>query len=129
MLSDLSQTFVMPNGIKQLKFTLSGIQLDVNGGNEPSDVLEIAILDADKTASRLPGTTGLTVTDGLLSIQADGRVFVAPGVYITGLASSGAIMDLSKPIDVTVDTRSIPINSVNTLYFDLIGLGDTSDVA
>jgi len=125
MLSDLSQTFVMPSGIKQLKFTLSGIQLDVNSGNDPGDALEIALLDTNRKVSRLPGMNGLTGSDGLLSIQADGRVFTAASVTVTGLASSGALMDLSKPIEVTVDTRSIPANSVNTLYFDLIGLGET----
>jgi len=125
MLSDLSQTFVMPSSIKQLKFTLSGIQLDVNSASDPGDALEIALLDANQTASRLAGMTGLTGSDGLLSIQADGRVFVAAGVSVNGLTNSGAIMDLSKPIEVTVDTRGIAANSVNTLYFDLIGLGET----
>jgi hypothetical protein len=127
MLTDLSQTFVMPSGIKQLKFTLSGIQLDVSNAGEPGDVLEVALLNANTTESRLGPMAGLAGSDGLLSIQSDGRVYVSPGVSVQGTVTSGQLFDLTKPIQVTVDLRSVPVGSINTLYFDLIGLGNSDN--
>ncbi len=107
MVSDLSQTFVIAPGIQKLSFTLSGIQLHVGNALSPSDAFEVALLNANQTVSRLAPLNSPAGTDALLSIQADGRIFVAPGVSVQGHIHSGDIHSLVDPILVTIDLASI----------------------
>ncbi len=79
MFSDLSQSFVVPSGMRRLSFTLSGISLEFDAtGSRPSDALEIALLRAQTTEPLLTSMVGTSGSDALLSIQADGKVYAAP---------------------------------------------------
>ncbi len=125
MLTDLFQTFAIPQGVKSLRFTVTDVRLDSADTMGPGDAFEVALLDALQTGSRIQGMVGLGGSDGLMSIQADGRTFLAPGVTIAGLRQSGDVLDWRTPHVVTVDIQSLAVGSISTLYFDLIGLGAT----
>ncbi|MEZ6135594.1 MAG: dockerin type I domain-containing protein [Pirellulaceae bacterium] len=125
MISDLSQTFTVPTDTRRLGFTLSQVDLGDNRGLFPGDAFEVALLNSTSTTSLVGEMQGLTGSDALLSVQADGRVFFAPEVVIEGV-NSGDIVDLSKPLDVTIDFANVEPETMATLYFDLIGFGDDS---
>jgi RHS repeat-associated protein len=123
--TDLSQTFRLPVATRSLSFTLDATGLRENSDNNANDAFEVALLDAISTTSLIGDLQGLTGSDALLSIQADGRAFLAPEVAIEGVAS-GDLVDLSQPIDVTIDLANVEPETIATLYFDLIGFGDDS---
>ncbi len=58
MISDLSQTFVVPQGVNQISFTLGGLNLDVGSGVHPPEAFEVSLLDALTTSSLFGETTG-----------------------------------------------------------------------
>ena len=123
MLTDLSQSFVIPTGTRSLSFTLTGIQLQLDaGGSVPSDAIEVALLKAHTTERLVSPMSGLGDSDALVSIQADGTIYMAPEVSIDGFTPGGKL-DLSKPIDVTIDLPASAAGTAATLYFDLIGFG------
>ena len=127
--TDLSQTFRMPSNTDRLFFTIDGAGIEQNTQSGASDAFEVALLNAVRTANLVGGMQGLAGSDALLSIQADGRVFFAPEVSIAGVVSGDRI-DLTQPINVTIDVSEIPAETVATLYFDLVGFGeDSSEVA
>jgi len=124
MISDLSQTFVIPDGVNTITFTLGGISLDVGGGNHPPEAFEVALLNATLTTSLLGPMSDLGGGDAILNIQADGSVYFADGVRVSGVSQSGdKVASLSEPIDVTVSLPSSIGGTTSTLYFDLIGFG------
>ncbi|MCA9138587.1 MAG: hypothetical protein KDB00_17570 [Planctomycetales bacterium] len=129
MISDLSQTFVVPAGINTLSFTLTGLSLDVGGVADanavhPPEVFEVAMLDSISGASMLSEMTGLGGGDALLSIQADGTVYFADGVTVSGARRSGRVVDLTQPIDVVINLPAEVSGDTATLMFDLVGFGD-----
>ena len=74
----LNQVFVVGADDRYLSFTLSNIGLeDVSAG--PDDAFEVALLNANTGAS-LTAPIGLTRTDALLNIQANGAELKATGV-------------------------------------------------
>ncbi len=123
MLSDLSQSFVMPSGVQKLQFTLSGLQLEIGNATRSGDAFEVALLSGDDQRSRLGPIPGLAETDALLSLQADGRIQFAPQVSVDGVLN-GQRIDMNQAIDVTIDISHLPPSSTSTLLFDLIGLGE-----
>ena len=124
MVSDLSQTFVIPDGVNTITFTLGGVSLDV-GGSHPPEAFEVALLDANSTVSLLSEMEGMAGGDALLNVGADGEVYFADTVRVDGVAASGETVDLAtESIDVTVPIPAAMNGNAATLYFDLIGFGD-----
>ena len=130
MISDLSQTFVIPNGVNTITFTLGGLNLDVGGGGHPVEAFEVSLLSASTTTSLLGEMTGLTGGDALLNIQAGGEVYFADTVQVAGISASGDSVDLSSgSINVTVPVPASASGTTATLYFDLIGFGSDASSA
>ena len=129
MISDLSQTFVIPSGVSTISFTLTGISMDVGSqsfGNDshPPEIFEVAILDSITGTSLLPETTGLVGGDALFNLQADGTVYFADGVRVGGANRSGRTVDFSQPIDVIINLPVDTARETATLMFDLVGFGE-----
>ena len=130
MISDLSQTFVIPQGVNTLTFTLGGLSLDVGQGEHPVEAFEVSLLDAVSATSLLGEMDGMGGGDALLNVQAGGEVFFADSVTASEISSSGDSIDLSsQSIDVTVAIPSDAAGKTATLYFDLIGFGDDDSSA
>jgi hypothetical protein len=69
-MSGITQTFVKPDGIVGLRFTIDGAQFAESGtadGSAPPDAFEVALLDAT-TGQSVAGTAPLSGTDALLNI-------------------------------------------------------------
>ena len=66
----LNQVFMVGLQDRYLSFTLSGIALD-DAATGPDDALDVALLNASGGAS-LTGPIGMTHTDALLNLQANG---------------------------------------------------------
>ncbi len=123
LVSDLSQSFVIPSGVQKLQFTLSGLQMEVGSGTNALDAFEVALLGVDDGDSLVGAIPGLTGTDALLNIQADGRVRLAAAVSIEGV-QNGDLLDFTKPYDVSIDLSNLPASEAATLLFDLVGFGE-----
>ncbi|MCB1095299.1 MAG: Ig-like domain-containing protein [Verrucomicrobiae bacterium] len=120
LFTDLSQTFVLPEGSKELRFTVSGLNLNSNaGGMLPPDAFEVALLDALDLTPVGGSLQGLDFTDALLNIQPDGTVRKSSRVTITGPT------DGSGPFTVKINVAGLAVNRAVTLYFDLIRFGDS----
>ncbi|MGQ0710116.1 MAG: matrixin family metalloprotease [Rhodoferax sp.] len=109
----LSQAFVVGEGDKVLSFRLSNISLD-DVHNAPDDAFEVALLDLH-TGQSLLGGTGLTHSDALYNLQADGREHRAAQVSTQRLADGS--------IQVVVDLGSVAVGTQAQLWLDLIGFG------
>jgi hypothetical protein len=123
VLSTLSQTFALPAGASHLRFTILDIALShqpsaISSG--PSDAFEVALLETNTLTPLAGVVSGLTQTDSLLNIQADGTMFLAPGVTVTPLASSPSPHAWLVDIDLT----GITAGAGARLSFDLLGFGD-----
>ncbi|MEO1529446.1 MAG: RHS repeat-associated core domain-containing protein, partial [Planctomycetota bacterium] len=137
MISDLSQTFVVPSGVSTISFTLGGLAMDIGSslnpnGNQiqPPEVFEVAILDTADGSSMMPALQTLAGGDALLNIQPDGTVYFAEGVRVGGANTSGDVLDLSQPIDVVISLPAEAARETATLMFDLVGFGeDASEVS
>ncbi len=111
----LSQTFMLKPGDRTLAFTVAnGL---VANGSGPSDAFEVALNNA-VTGAALGGTDGLSQSDALLNIQADGTTSTASGVRKIANADGTTtyVIDLQNALTSGVD---MPV----TLSFDLIGFG------
>jgi hypothetical protein len=122
-LSELTQAFIIPTGAKMLQFTIkdnhlveSGVRSQESGvNNAPDDAFEVALLDTN-TFNPLAGISqGLTHTDSLLNIQADGTIHKSDKVTITALTNNSSI--------VTIDLTQVTPTTQATLYFNLLGFG------
>jgi VCBS repeat-containing protein len=117
--SQVTQTFALPTNAQTLRFTLSGSHFDTpNGG--PSDAFEFALLG--NTMQSLVGTTGLTMNDAALNIQADGTVYASNRVQIQGLGDN-AKLDDGETLTISINLTGLAASSVANAYFDLIGFG------
>jgi len=122
VISTLSQLFTLPAGSTHLRFTLLDLNLVGTGtgtspaaGASPQDGFEVALLEAS-TMTPLAGIVdGLTQTDSLLNIQADGTIYTSPLVTVTPLNSA---------LLVDVDLTGLPAGTAARLSFDLLGFGD-----
>ncbi|MEA5551989.1 PKD domain-containing protein [Anabaena cylindrica UHCC 0172] len=122
LLSNLTQTFIIPEHAKYLQFTILDTQLGTNQ-LAPNDVFEVALLDA-RTLTPLVGTaTGLTQTDSLLNLQQTGNAYFSNNVKIAGANTSGDKIALNTPRTVNIDISNIAPGTAATLYFDLLGFG------
>jgi hypothetical protein len=121
-LSELTQAFIIPTGAKTLQFTIKDNHLvrelggtGVEGNKAPDDAFEVALLDTN-TFNPLAGISqGLTHTDSLLNIQADGTIHKSDKVTITALGNNSSI--------VTIDLTQVAPTTQATLYFNLLGFG------
>gem|GEM_PF-3421131 len=120
--SRLVRGFQVPVGAHALSFRVVDADFDVPG-NGPNDAFEVALLDPT-TGKSLLGGIGLTRTDALLNIQADGTMYRAAGVTLSGLSGSVFPRDVTNPIVVTIDLTGIDVADGISLYFDLLGFGD-----
>lgn len=120
-LSGLTQTFVKPEGIVGLRFTLTGADFGLDP-SAPPDAFEVALLDA-LTGQSVAGAAGLSHTDAFLNVQSDGTAYAASTVTVKGLSANGSLLALDNPIRVTVDLTNVASGTVLKLYFDLLGLG------
>jgi hypothetical protein len=124
-----SQTFVVPAGVKQLQFTLTGMHFGANGPNPP-DAFEAALLDAVTSKPLVGPAAGLSNTDAFFHMQQTGQVFLGPNVQVAGVATSGQMMSMASAETVSVDLSGVKAGTRATLYFDLLGFGPaTSSVA
>jgi len=115
----LNQLFVLGEHDRFLRFTLADIALD-DVNSAPDDAFEVALIDAD-TGLSLLGGTGLTRSDALLNLQADGTERLASAVTST-LNADGSRTYL-------VDLAGVAAGTVASLSFDLIGFGRNAAAA
>jgi hypothetical protein len=115
-LSELTQAFIIPTGAKTLQFTIKDNHLIPGDTTKTAnDAFEVALLDTN-TFTPLAGTSqGLTDTDSLLNIQANGTIHKSDKVTITALGNNSSI--------VTIDLTQITPTTQATLYFNLLGFG------
>jgi PKD domain/Bacterial Ig domain len=115
-LSELTQAFIIPTGAKTLQFTIKDNHLIPGDTTKTAnDAFEVALLDTN-TFNPLAGTSqGLTNTDSLLNIQANGTIHKSDKVTITALGNNSSI--------VTIDLTQITPTTQATLYFNLLGFG------
>ena len=131
MVSDLSQTFVIPSGVSTISFTLGGLSMDVGGTMAPTqtpahipEAFEVSILDPSTGQGVLDDFIDLVGGDAILNIQPDGTVHFAEGVRVGGANASGDEIDLSQPINVVVSLPAEAARETATLMFDLVGFGE-----
>jgi VCBS repeat-containing protein len=123
VLTSLSKSFTVPDGLTQLVFTLNILDFRGNGIRQAPDAFEVALLDSD-TLTPLVGTAaGLSQTGAFLNIQQNGEVYFGPQVTVTGATNSGAVAAMTAPITVTVDLSGIEPGTHALLAFDLLGFG------
>nr|MBI3614343.1 putative Ig domain-containing protein [Nitrospirota bacterium] len=127
VLSRFAQTFVVPEQAQSLQFTIETAFSDQPSAvsSFPPDAFEVALLDATTGQSLLGTTTGLTQTDALLNIQADGSFFSGSEVRVSSGASRFT-NDASRT--VVVDLRGVQAGTRATLYLDLLGFGPQTSV-
>jgi hypothetical protein len=113
-LSELTQAFIIPTGAKTLQFTIKDNHLVTGDTTKTAnDAFEVALLDTN-TYNPLAGTSiGLTNTDSLLNIQANGTIHKSDKVTITALTNNSSI--------VTIDLTQVAPTTQATLYFNLLG--------
>ncbi len=115
-LTSLRQAFAVPAGAQTLSFTITSANLGIND-LLPPDAFEVALIDPVTGESLLGALGGLDLSDAFLNLQADGTVYLAPGVTITGNPLTG-------PAVVNLSLAAINAPNGALLSFDLIGMGD-----
>ncbi|WP_219892241.1 PKD domain-containing protein [Chamaesiphon polymorphus] len=124
-LASLTQKFLIPANATKLQFTIKNSQLRSalpNTAPTPNDSFEVALLDAQMNP--LAGKAqGLSNTDSLLNIQADGTVYFSDKVQIGGATISGGKIANTTDRTVTIDLTGIANNTEAQLYFDLLSFG------
>jgi hypothetical protein len=121
--SSLMQTLRIPTAARYLSFDLYTAGF-TSGATGVSDAFEVALVNP--TGGSLLGGLGLSLTDALLNIQADGRVHAAAGVTIDGQTVSTLPAAGAAPLHVRVDVSAIADLRAANLYFDLLGFGTRS---
>ena len=122
--SRFSQSFVVPAGVTSLRFDILDLQLHTNPG-DPPDVFEVALLDRTTKEPLVSTALDLTRTDALLNIQPQAHVFYGAETNVPGVAGSGDIGSSSLPWTVQVDLRGVEPGTEATLFFDLLGFGES----
>ncbi|WP_299490262.1 PKD domain-containing protein, partial [Acaryochloris sp. IP29b_bin.137] len=122
-LSNFTQTFIVPEGAQTLQFTLVNTQLGTSD-LAPPDAFEVALLDAN-TLNPVGGiAAGLTQTDALLNLQANGQAYFGSQVQLQGTPQSGDTLDLNAPRTVQIDLSGVEAGTAVTLFLDLLGFGE-----
>ncbi|OYX96107.1 MAG: hypothetical protein B7Y74_02345, partial [Novosphingobium sp. 35-62-5] len=114
-LSSLQQGFAVPAGADSITLRIASASLGSNAALPP-DAFEIALLDPVTGASLLGAMGGLSLSDALLNLQADGSLYLAPGVTVQGNPLTGAAI-------VTISLAGVDTSNGAWLSFDLIGQG------
>ncbi|NEQ97870.1 MAG: PKD domain-containing protein, partial [Cyanothece sp. SIO2G6] len=120
ILSQLSQTFIIPDDPDQRFLTFDLLETDLNHStHRPPDAFEIALLDAH-SHTPLVGTLqdhhpSLTHTDALLNLQANGTLTTDDNVTITPLDNGHR--------RVKIDLSDVAPGAIATFTFDLLGFG------
>ena len=115
VLTALRQGFAVPAGAESLIFTIVTAALGTTA-DMPPDAFEVALLDPVTGASLLGALGGLDLSDAMLNLQADGTLYLAPGVTISGDPLAGSAT-------VTVSLAGVDTSQGVLLSFDLIGQG------
>lgn len=114
-LSNLSQTFIIPESAKTLQFTLTATQLG-HSHLAPPDAFEVALLDANTLTPLVGTSTGLSQTDSFFNLQANGTAYFSNFVKSNSTTPSGRT--------ISVDISHLSPGTLATLYFDLLGFGE-----
>ena len=92
VISTLSQLFTLPASSTHLRFTLLDVNLSSNvspfTSHGPQDAFEVALLEASTLTPLAGVVSGLTQTDSLLNIQADGTIYKNSRVTLTPFGPS-----------------------------------------
>lgn len=126
----LSQSFALKQGDRYLSFTVANADngLAENDSSGPGDAFEVALLNAN-TALSVAGSDGLSGSDAILNIQADGTQSQAAGVRKVHHADGSATyyVDLQQAVN---ESNGLATGTPVTLSFDLIGFGaENSEVS
>ncbi|MEO6739180.1 MAG: putative Ig domain-containing protein [Chthoniobacteraceae bacterium] len=116
MLSQMVQTFVIPERALTLQFTVTGYQLSA-GGALPPDAFEAGLFDTRTGISLLP-SVALTEADALVNLQGGSVLNLATAVRILRGSLGGA-----GDIVFSIDLSGIEAGTVVTLTFDLATFG------
>jgi large repetitive protein len=111
-LAQLTQDLIIPTGAKRLQFTIKDNHLVLGDSSKTAnDAFEVALLGTN--FKPLAGTSqGLTNTDSLLNIQANGTTYKSNKVTITPLTATSEVVSIDIS-DITPETKA-------TLYFNLL---------
>jgi hypothetical protein len=120
--SRFSQSLEIPAEATSIRFTIEGLELGTSSGSAP-DAFEVALLDAHTGLPLVGPVAGVTSTDALLNVQADGTTYLAGGVTVGGDGVSGVIRSYDEPVTVVIDLSGLTVDTTATLYFDLLGFG------
>jgi large repetitive protein len=114
-LAQLTQDLIIPTGAKRLQFTIKDNHLVLGDSSKTAtDAFEVALLGTN--FQPLAGTSqGLSNTDSLLNIQANGTTYKSNKVTITPLTGTSEV--------VSIDLTEITPETKATLYFNLLGFG------
>ncbi|EAZ91245.1 VCBS [Crocosphaera chwakensis CCY0110] len=115
-LSNLSQTFIIPEGAKTLQFTLVDAQLGTTQ-SFPSDAFEVALLDAHSLTSLVDTIDELSFTDAFFNLQNTGTTYLGNDIQLTHGTDN-------SPRTFSIDISHLTPGTEATLYFDLLGFGD-----
>ena len=114
LLSNLIQTFLIPQGTKALQFEILNADLDASD-RAPGDAFKAALLDVRNLTPLIAPTTGLSQTDAFLNLQHTGKTYLSDKVTIASIATHTRL--------VTVGLSTVTANTLATLSFDLLGFG------
>lgn len=115
----LNQVFVVGEHDRFLSFSLAGLGLGDQAAG-PDDAFEVALIDAS-TGAALLGGTGLSRSDALLNLQANGNERKASNV--------SRLQNADGSRTYLVDLAGIAAGTVVNLSFDLIGFGKGFEAA
>ena len=118
----LKQAIVLPHNARSVQFTISSLQLGHSAGLPP-DAFEVALLHTIDATTLVAPIAGIDLTDALLNVQADGRVFYSPDVTLPGAGPSGNVASLNYPVIVSIALPPTNDDTSSTLFFDLLGFG------
>ncbi|MBI3350153.1 MAG: tandem-95 repeat protein, partial [Burkholderiales bacterium] len=121
--SRFTQTLAaVPSGATVLSFTVVQSVFDAPAGG-PQDAFEVALVNPT-THQSLLGGIGLSNTDAVLNLQADGTVYRASGVRFSTLDGTLlAAPPASGAYRVSIALGNADLSKGVSLYFDLLGFG------
>ncbi|MCH2167041.1 MAG: tandem-95 repeat protein [Oceanicola sp.] len=119
--SGITQAFLHDGSATALELTLSEISLTAEPRRVP-DAIEIALRD-EATGAPLVAVSGLSGTDALISIQADGALRVASGVSVEGTRLPDGRLDLSQALRVLIPLTNAVVDAGYRVSVDLLGFG------
>ena len=122
LMTSSQHTFVVPEGVTTLQFTIDSVQWGTYDDSLPPDAFEVALLDSETMVPLVGTATGLSDTDSLLNIQQTGQAFFGSEVTVSGISQSGDPIPDSLMV-VRINLQEVVPGTEATLYFDLIGFG------